>query len=208
MKWLLLFLTSLAMPSCTSSTKSEQALRSIYVGKNVDAFFVRHGPPVSSYRLNSGGMLYLWEKHGGTVALPGGSFQITDMTINSHGSMASNGSSVMRTVSGTQMSIGASDYNVSGHTHGRAITTSTPNRVLHAHCQFQIVTDARGTVQDVKCVKDSIGDWTTSWAHEYFDEERKMAGNVATAPAIGRRADHARPAKIEPARSSGGTLYL
>ena len=150
MKWILLI--SLALASCTSSTKSEAALCSAYVGKNVDAFFMRHGPPSSSHRLNSGGMLYLWEKHGNTVRVGGGAYSNSTYTPNVYG-----GGGTIRTTTN----------------YAQPIT-------LHAHCQFNITTDSRGTVQDMKCVKDSWGDWTTSWAHEYFAGERKSVSSTST----------------------------
>lgn len=173
MKWLLLI--SLALASCTSSTKSEAALRSIYVGRNVDAFFVRHGPPASSHRLNSGGMLYQWEKHGGTVQVGGGAYSTGTYTPNSYG-----GGGTIRTT-----------------------TTYSPPVTLHALCQFNIVTDSRGTVQDIKCVRDSLGGWTTSWAHEYFAEERKsVQSKSAPAPSSA-------PRKRAAASSSRtGTVFL
>lgn len=165
MKWAI-FVT-VFLTSCTNHHESERALRAAYAGKNVDGFFVRHGPPISSHRLNSGGTLYLWEKHGSTVTLPGSARSTTEYTPNAVG-------------------------------YGGTATTTTsyaPPRTLHALCQLQIATDARGRVSDLKFTKDSWGDWTTSWAHEYFSEERK---------AVQTTADRTLKSKSS---TSDGTLY-
>ena len=69
MKWILLL--SLALASCTSYKESERALQKIYVGKNVDKFFLHCGPPAARHVLNSGGSIYTWIPSGAFVNMPG-----------------------------------------------------------------------------------------------------------------------------------------
>jgi len=146
------------------------------------------------------------EPERGTVAFLGGSFLKTDMTINSYSSSSYDSGAVMRTPGGTYMSAGSSTGDFNGHAQGTAITTSTPGRVLHAHCQVRITTDTRGVIQDMKIVKDSIGNWTTSWASECFAEERKQSAG-ATVPSPGN-SSRTKSATKTPVRPTGGTHYL
>ena len=59
-KHISLALLALSMCSCSTTSSTLPALNRAYKGKNSDAFFVRHGPPASSYPLNSGGKIYKW----------------------------------------------------------------------------------------------------------------------------------------------------
>lgn len=51
------------------------------VGSPADQFFINHGPPISSYKLNENKVIYIWTERGKSVQLPGNS----TATISTYG---------------------------------------------------------------------------------------------------------------------------
>lgn len=50
----------LALSSCVTTADAERELSQTWPGKPVDSFFMAYGPPVSSYKLSNGGVIYTW----------------------------------------------------------------------------------------------------------------------------------------------------
>lgn len=60
-----------ALAGCTTTEQANKALEGRFQGKTTDSFFLAYGPPASSYRLNSGGMLYTWQERAKVYNMPG-----------------------------------------------------------------------------------------------------------------------------------------
>ena len=56
---------SLLVAGCTTTEDAQRAMASRWPGQPVDSFFSAYGPPVSSYKLAGGRMIYTWR--GGKV---------------------------------------------------------------------------------------------------------------------------------------------
>lgn len=67
MRWLGVAALCTALGGCYATGSDVRArLGQDYIGKNVDALVVRWGPPVSSFKMNSGETAYSWQLASGS----------------------------------------------------------------------------------------------------------------------------------------------
>lgn len=59
------------LAACTTPQEAVTSMGRKYYGRNVDEFFVEHGPPASVHTLNSGEKLYEWVGGVATTTVPG-----------------------------------------------------------------------------------------------------------------------------------------
>ena len=58
------------LSGCTTE-KAAETLRSEWIGKNADNFFLRHGPPSGSFPLTDGRQIFTWQSNVLNYQLPG-----------------------------------------------------------------------------------------------------------------------------------------
>jgi hypothetical protein len=68
MKRIASLLMALALAGCGSTQQAAQSAQSKWLGKSVDEFFSKNGPPKRQFVTATGGVIYTWE----TLAMPSG----------------------------------------------------------------------------------------------------------------------------------------
>lgn len=63
-------LAALLLSACTTTEQANTALATRFAGQTADSFFLRYGPPTSSYRMNDGRMMYLWVERQRNFSTP------------------------------------------------------------------------------------------------------------------------------------------
>lgn len=71
------------MVGCASTKTTLQSVNAAYVGKNADAFFIKHGPPLSAFQLDQGGVIYRWQSNVKNYNMPATTTH--NGTVNSYG---------------------------------------------------------------------------------------------------------------------------
>lgn len=147
----------LALAACKTTEEAATAVRAKWIGQPIDRFFVENGPPVSSYALDTGGLIYSWrggemsyvkpaqyQTQSGFGAAPmKTSERTTTVTAN-----PSPGVTVTRS-STTSSSFGFSAPSVT--------TMVRPAQQVHLICEAQITADKQGTIQAIRINRDTEG---------------------------------------------------
>lgn len=60
----------LLVAGCTTTQMAQNYLDSNYVGKNMDEFVLKYGPPFGKFQLNNGDVLYSWSSEVKNYAMP------------------------------------------------------------------------------------------------------------------------------------------
>jgi hypothetical protein len=56
-------LVCVLLTSCTTTEQAKRALDAQFVGKPIDEFFLRHGPPVQQHKTQDGKTIYVWNSN-------------------------------------------------------------------------------------------------------------------------------------------------
>ena len=136
-------MAGLALAGCTTTEEAAMAVRAKWIGQPVDRFFVENGPPVSSYALDAGGMIYTW-RGGETSYTRPAQYQ-------------------------TRTAFGPEGRPVRRAT----ITTMVqPAQEVPLLCEAQLTTDKRGMIQAVRINRDTEGEGLSlSRCAEIFGDE-------------------------------------
>jgi hypothetical protein len=66
-----LFVIALAVYGCTTTEQANKVVAEKYIGTPTDNFFIKFGPPSSSYQLKDGGTLYTWQERAHSIQTAG-----------------------------------------------------------------------------------------------------------------------------------------
>lgn len=148
---------ALVLAGCKTTEEAAQAVRAKWTGQPIDRFFVENGPPVSSYALESGGMIYTW-RGGETSYVKPAQYQ----------TQPAFGASPMRTtektttftsnpapgVTVTRSSTTSSSF---GYTPPSVTTMVRPAERVNLFCEAQITADEQGMIMAVRINRDTQG---------------------------------------------------
>lgn len=82
MKFLLLGIAPLLLAGCTTTEMANKSMAEQFQGQPTDSFFLKFGPPASSYKLNDGRTMYTWAEKNKSYYMPGTSTSTVNMIGN------------------------------------------------------------------------------------------------------------------------------
>ncbi|MBB4038780.1 hypothetical protein GGR34_000409 [Microvirga flocculans] len=147
----------LVLAGCKTTEQAATAVRAKWIGQPVDRFFMENGPPVSSYALDSGGIIYTWR--GGEMSY---------VRPAQYQTRPAFGASPMRTTERTTV---MTAHPSPGVTVTRSRTTSSsfgfsapsvttmvqPAQQVNLVCEAQITADDKGRIVAVRISRDTEG---------------------------------------------------
>lgn len=122
-------LAAVVLGGCKTTEEAANSMRSHWVGKPADTFFMSYGPPASEYDMDGGGRIYTWRGGEATSYRPG-QFQTQRMPA----------------------------WTPAGQPQ-RMTTTTTyqPPRQINYVCEAQITANAQGIIQGIRISRDTDG---------------------------------------------------
>ncbi len=62
---------AVALSACTTTEQANDAMASRFTGQSADSFFLKYGPPLSFYQMDSGQRMYVWAERQRNIATAG-----------------------------------------------------------------------------------------------------------------------------------------
>ncbi|MGO4571515.1 hypothetical protein [Microvirga sp. 2TAF3] len=148
---------ALAVAGCKTTEEAASAVRAKWIGQPIDNFFVENGPPISSYTLDSGGMIYTW-RGGETSFVRPAQYQ----TNSNFGSRPLSSTSKTTTVTanpspGVTVTRSSTTNSSFGFSAAPTTTMVRPAQHVSLFCEAQITADDQGTIIAVRINRDTEG---------------------------------------------------
>jgi len=145
---------SVAVAGCKTTEEANKALRGKWIGQTADAFFIENGPPVSSYELDGGGVIYTWR--GGETSY------VRPARVQTQGTTQplNRSQRTVTTVSNPAPGTTVTRTRTTSTSFGATMPTSVivePARRVDLFCEAQIATDAQGVITSVRINRDTEG---------------------------------------------------
>jgi len=99
---------ALLLAACTTTQMAQDYLNHSYVGKNMDEFVMKYGPPYGKYQMNNGDVLYSWSSEVKNYGLPA-TTTITGTSVNGvyNGTAVTSGGGSVSVFCKVQLQVGA-----------------------------------------------------------------------------------------------------
>ena len=142
-----LALVAMVLSACTTTEEAQQVIQSRWIGQPVEAFFIRHGPPVSEFAMQSGNVIYTWR--GGDT---------TRYIAPTYTSAQPAQATVRTETRETQPGVTVTETRVVGVTPGRPAQMISPPRYEDLFCELQITVDTTQIIRNIRASNDTDGE--------------------------------------------------
>jgi len=75
-------ISAVALVGCTTTEMANKKMATQFNGQSADSFFLRFGPPASSYKLNDGRTMYVWAEKNRSYNVGGSSSSTVNVVGN------------------------------------------------------------------------------------------------------------------------------
>lgn len=144
------------MGGCTTTEEANKAIQSKWIGQPVDSFFTYYGPPVSSFPLNDGGVIYTWVGGETTRYVPA-QYQTPQPANQDANRVTRTTTETLKKADGsTVTTTKTSSFGISAQPIAPQMIS--PARTEELFCELQITTGADKTIRMLRATKDTDGE--------------------------------------------------
>ncbi|WP_187971495.1 hypothetical protein [Aquibium microcysteis] len=152
---ILLGILGTALAGCTTTEEANKAIKSRWIGQPSDSFFAQYGPPVRSFPLNNGGIVYTWRGGETTQVIPAEYRTIQPATPLA--SSSSTVTTVTRPDPGTTVTeTRTTNLNLGLQAQPQHVLVR-PERIEQLFCEAQITVDRSGVIGNIEASRDTTG---------------------------------------------------
>ncbi|WP_349370920.1 hypothetical protein [Salinarimonas sp.] len=148
---------AVTLSACQTTQQAAERVQGKWIGQPVDAFFVENGPPVSSYALADGGLIYTWRGGEASFVRPA---QVRTTPLAPSQPLMSRSRTTTTTSApepGTTVTRTTTTSASFGFTPPAVTTVVRPAERVNLVCEAQITADAEGVIRAVRISRDTQG---------------------------------------------------
>ncbi len=155
---ILLGMLAAALAGCTTTEEANKAIKSRWIGQPSDSFFAQYGPPIRSFPLNNGGVVYTWRGGETTQVIPA---EYRTIQPSQPATPLASSSNTVTTVTNpnpgtTVTETRTTNFNVGLQAQPQQVLVR-PERIERLFCEAQITVDPSGIIGNIEASRDTTG---------------------------------------------------